>query len=111
MFVASEAQIVNCLAHGCNLTWISETTGWPVRQVHNVAGRHGYLFTADGTPYKPPSVDRKWRGNRADARTANPGPQRPARMVASLDSSSPMARTLSSPVPLSTGKQDTLWRL
>ena len=78
MFVASEAQIVNCLAHGCNLTWISETTGWPVRQVHNVAGRHGYLFTADGTPYKPPSVDRKWRGNRADARTANPGPQRPA---------------------------------
>jgi hypothetical protein len=59
MFVASEAQIVNCLAHGCNVTWISENTGWPVRQVHNVAGRHGYLFTADGTPYQPPKTKTK----------------------------------------------------
>ncbi len=32
---------------------IAEMTCWPPRQIQQLGERFGFLFSADGTPYKP----------------------------------------------------------
>jgi hypothetical protein len=54
-FVASNRELLMVLAEGQSLRWMSRTCGWPTRQIRVFAGRHGYLFTSYGTPYRPPA--------------------------------------------------------
>jgi hypothetical protein len=53
--VASNAVMSMLLDEGHTLVWMSTNAGWPSRQIRVFASRHGYLFTADGTPFKPPA--------------------------------------------------------
>ena len=51
--VATEQEMLHLLAAGTQLESITSRYGWPSRQVHLFASRHGYLFGADGIPYQP----------------------------------------------------------
>jgi hypothetical protein len=51
--VATEQRMLQLLAAGTPLESITSGHGWPSRQVHLFASRHGYLFGADGIPYLP----------------------------------------------------------
>jgi hypothetical protein len=53
--VATGAVLLMLLDEGQDLVRMTRSSGWPARQIHLFASRHGYLFTANGTPYKPPA--------------------------------------------------------
>jgi hypothetical protein len=55
IFVADEQLILMLLGEGQNVAELSRGTGWPVRQIHLLGSRHGFLFAADGVPYQPPA--------------------------------------------------------
>jgi hypothetical protein len=58
---ASQAEVLDWISRGVNVTKISTATSWPPRQIQLLASRHGYLLTADGTPYQPPKTKRPQR--------------------------------------------------
>jgi hypothetical protein len=55
----TEDLMLTLLGSGRSLTWITEVSGWPGRQVRNFAGKHGYLFTREGALYVPPGLPRE----------------------------------------------------
>jgi hypothetical protein len=65
--VATSAVVLMLLAEGQGLVRMSRAAGWPARQIRILASRNGYLFTVDGTPYKPPTQGEKPRGRRRAA--------------------------------------------
>jgi hypothetical protein len=81
---ASTRYVLVQLENGKNIAEIARTTCWPVRQIHVLAGRYGFLISADGSPYKPAGkierTEREWRGHRWAVSTlgqslaAAPGP-------------------------------------
>jgi hypothetical protein len=54
-YVADDRLMLMLLAEGQNLVRMTGSAGWPARRIHVFASRHGYLFAADGTPYRPPA--------------------------------------------------------
>lgn len=59
MAAITEDLMLVLLDSGRSLTWITEASGWPGRQVRTFASRHGYLATADGRLYRPPGRQRR----------------------------------------------------
>jgi hypothetical protein len=55
-YVANDKLMLMLLAEGQNLVRMTGSAGWPARRIHLFASRHGYLFAADGTPYRPPAL-------------------------------------------------------
>ena len=55
----TEDLMLTLLASGRSLTWITEASGWPGRQVRGFASRHGYLAAPDGTLYRPADLRRQ----------------------------------------------------
>jgi hypothetical protein len=55
------------LAEGHNLVRMTGSAGWPARRIHVFASRHGYLFAADGTPYRPPAFGEQPQRSRRSA--------------------------------------------
>ncbi|MDP9220609.1 MAG: hypothetical protein M3P23_08730 [Actinomycetota bacterium] len=53
MFVANERELLALLVQGESIVRITQVAGWQSRQVHAFASRQGYLFGADGIPYRP----------------------------------------------------------
>jgi hypothetical protein len=68
--VATSAVVLMLLAEGQGLVRMSRAAGWPARQIRVLANRNGYLFTVDGTPYKPPTQGEKPRTRRRAAGAA-----------------------------------------
>jgi hypothetical protein len=58
---ASPPEVLDWISRGVNVAKISTATAWPPRQIQLLAARHGYLLTADGTPYRPPQTKRAKR--------------------------------------------------
>jgi hypothetical protein len=56
--VADPEQVLDGLERGVQITALALATGWPPRQIQLLASRNGYLFTLNGTPYKPPEKPR-----------------------------------------------------
>jgi hypothetical protein len=54
-YVANDRLMLILLAEGQDLVRMTRSAGWPARRIRLFAGRHGYLFAADGTPYRPPA--------------------------------------------------------
>jgi hypothetical protein len=59
MVAISEDLMLALLGPGRSLTWITEVSGWPGRQIRTFASRHGYLCTPEGTFYIPPGMRRE----------------------------------------------------
>lgn len=57
--IIDEDLMFTLLSSGRSLTWITEASGWPGRQVRVFAARHGYLCAPDGTLYRPDSTYRR----------------------------------------------------
>jgi hypothetical protein len=58
MAAITEDLMLVLLDSGRSLTWITEVSGWPGRQVRAFAGRHGYFAAPDGTLYRPADARR-----------------------------------------------------
>lgn len=54
MDIINEDLMLEVLATGGRMVWISELSGWPNRQIRAFGARNGYLFDASGAPYRPP---------------------------------------------------------
>jgi hypothetical protein len=59
MIAITEDLMLTLLRSGRPMQWIAGVSGWPARQVHAFANRHGYLCAKDGTLYRPPGLRRE----------------------------------------------------
>jgi hypothetical protein len=68
-YVANDRLMLILLAEGQDLVRMTRSAGWPARRIHLFASRHGYLFAADGTPYRPPAFGEQPRRPRRPRRS------------------------------------------